>query len=167
MAAGRRETRSQCVLDCKSLISGTSWRILTSEAVFRPLDTPGHCSVHMPAIRTKRTGSSNTSENEDDEYMPTRSTRRQRGKILPAKARSGHTGSTGASIRRQATASDSSSLSSLSLSEDGERTHAPFTEPITVCGVELRPTVAFDTFWRFAAERKAIDDKRRAGMPPP
>ncbi|KAH9477081.1 hypothetical protein JR316_0010997 [Psilocybe cubensis] len=40
-------------------------------------------------------------------------------------------------------------------------------EPIIVCGVELQPTVAFDTFWRFAAERKAIDDRRRAGQSPP
>lgn len=42
-----------------------------------------------------------------------------------------------------------------------------FVGPMTICGVRLRPTVAFDTFWRFAAERKAIDDRRRAGEPAP
>jgi len=41
------------------------------------------------------------------------------------------------------------------------------TGPIIISGVHLRPTVAFDTFWRFAAERKAIDDRRRAGKPAP
>ncbi|KAF8154014.1 hypothetical protein B0H34DRAFT_676883 [Crassisporium funariophilum] len=41
------------------------------------------------------------------------------------------------------------------------------SEVIVVSGVELRPTIAFDTFWRFAAERKAIDDRRRAGEPAP
>jgi hypothetical protein len=48
--------------------------------------------------------------------------------------------------------------------------HSPqsmFVGPITISGVILRPTVAFDTFWRFAAERKALDDKRRAGEPAP
>ena len=42
-----------------------------------------------------------------------------------------------------------------------------FVASIKICGVRLRPTVAFDTFWRFAAERKAIDDRRRAGEPAP
>jgi hypothetical protein len=36
-------------------------------------------------------------------------------------------------------------------------------EPIDIYGVMLNPTAVFDTFWRFAAERKAIDDRRRAG----
>ncbi|KAG6907715.1 hypothetical protein DXG01_007628 [Tephrocybe rancida] len=39
--------------------------------------------------------------------------------------------------------------------------------PITIKGIILQPTVVFDTFWRFAAERKAIDDRRRAGLPQP
>ncbi|GLB44616.1 putative chromo (CHRromatin Organisation MOdifier) domain containing protein [Lyophyllum shimeji] len=39
--------------------------------------------------------------------------------------------------------------------------------PITIKGITLQPTVVFDTFWQFAAERKAIDDRRRAGMPQP
>ena len=44
---------------------------------------------------------------------------------------------------------------------------ATMPETIAISSVLLRPTVAFDTFWRFAAERKAIDDKRRAGEPAP
>ena len=43
----------------------------------------------------------------------------------------------------------------------------PLLRTITIKGVQLQPTVAFDTFWRFAAERKAIDDRRRSGMPAP
>ncbi|KAF9463317.1 hypothetical protein BDZ94DRAFT_1164039 [Collybia nuda] len=39
--------------------------------------------------------------------------------------------------------------------------------PIIVKGIHLKPTVVFDTFWRFAAERKAIDDRRRLGLPSP
>ncbi|KAG6856849.1 hypothetical protein H0H87_012907 [Tephrocybe sp. NHM501043] len=38
---------------------------------------------------------------------------------------------------------------------------------IIIKGVPLKPTVVFDTFWKFAAERKAIDDRRRAGLPQP
>ena len=40
-------------------------------------------------------------------------------------------------------------------------------EPIIISGVTLNPTIAFDTFWRFAAERKSLDDRRRAGKPSP
>lgn len=50
---------------------------------------------------------------------------------------------------------------------NASRALIPLHEPITVCGIELRPTVAFDTFWRVAAERKAMDDRRRAGLPAP
>jgi hypothetical protein len=39
--------------------------------------------------------------------------------------------------------------------------------PIAISGVHLNPTIVFDTFWRFAAERKAIDDRRRRGLPSP
>jgi len=49
--------------------------------------------------------------------------------------------------------------------------HNPASQSLPKCialkGVQLRPTVVFDTFWRFAAERKAIDDRRRAGLPQP
>jgi len=40
-------------------------------------------------------------------------------------------------------------------------------EAIVVCGITLAPTVVFDTFWRFAAERHAIDERRRAGKSRP
>jgi len=40
-------------------------------------------------------------------------------------------------------------------------------DPIIVSGITLRPTIAFDTFWVVAAERKAVDDRRRAGEPAP
>ena len=46
-------------------------------------------------------------------------------------------------------------------------TEGSVPEPIAISGILLRPTVAFDTFWRFAAERKAIYDRRRAGEPAP
>ncbi|KAH0579855.1 hypothetical protein H2248_002682 [Termitomyces sp. 'cryptogamus'] len=50
----------------------------------------------------------------------------------------------------------------------GERkTASSTTDPVAIRGITFRPTVVFDTFWRFAAERKAIDDRRRAGMPQP
>lgn len=38
---------------------------------------------------------------------------------------------------------------------------------LTIKGKVLKPTEVFDTFWYFAAERKAIDDKRRSGSPAP
>ncbi|TDL26366.1 chromo-domain-containing protein [Rickenella mellea] len=38
---------------------------------------------------------------------------------------------------------------------------------VTIAGKKIKTTEVFDTFWRFAAERKAIDDRRRAGLPPP
>jgi len=38
---------------------------------------------------------------------------------------------------------------------------------ISLKGVRLQPTIVFDTFWRFAAERKAIDARRRSGMAQP
>ncbi|KAL0579381.1 hypothetical protein V5O48_002606 [Marasmius crinis-equi] len=45
---------------------------------------------------------------------------------------------------------------------------AKFTlETIIINGIELKPTVVFDTFWRWCAERKAMDDRRRAGEPHP
>jgi hypothetical protein len=40
-------------------------------------------------------------------------------------------------------------------------------KPIALKGIRLQPTVVFDTFWRFAAERKAVDDRRRAGWSQP
>ncbi|KAG9317545.1 hypothetical protein JVU11DRAFT_1751 [Chiua virens] len=38
---------------------------------------------------------------------------------------------------------------------------------VTIRDMVYAPTPAFDTFWRLAAERHAIDEKRRAGLPAP
>ncbi|KZT42745.1 hypothetical protein SISSUDRAFT_1040989 [Sistotremastrum suecicum HHB10207 ss-3] len=38
---------------------------------------------------------------------------------------------------------------------------------IIVCGQRLQPSPVFDTFFRFAAERQAIDDRRRNGQSAP
>jgi hypothetical protein len=54
-----------------------------------------------------------------------------------------------------------------SVKRRGAANNATVPEPIAISGILLRPTVAFDTFWRFAAERKAIYDRRRAGEPAP
>ncbi|KAF8642931.1 hypothetical protein AX16_009319 [Volvariella volvacea WC 439] len=43
----------------------------------------------------------------------------------------------------------------------------PAVKSVTIKGKKLYPTVVFDTFWYFSAERKAIDDRRREGLPPP
>lgn len=66
--------------------------------------------------------------------------------------------------------SSSVSIEDVSVTRRGaanNATEAPVPEPIAISGILLRPTVAFDTFWRFAAERKAIYDRRRAGEPAP
>jgi hypothetical protein len=38
---------------------------------------------------------------------------------------------------------------------------------VTVRGQTFEPTPVFDTFWRFAAERHAITEKRSKGLPAP
>lgn len=38
---------------------------------------------------------------------------------------------------------------------------------VTIRGNVFEPTPAFDTFWRFAAERQSIDERRRSGQPAP
>lgn len=51
-----------------------------------------------------------------------------------------------------------------------ERTHTlgPLTrDRVTIAGRTLRPTVVFDTYWRFAAERQAIYLRRVGGLPGP
>ncbi|KAL0952731.1 hypothetical protein HGRIS_006962 [Hohenbuehelia grisea] len=48
--------------------------------------------------------------------------------------------------------------------------NASFTtapKEIKIRNQKLRPTVVFDTLWRWAYERKVVDDRRRAGMPRP
>ena len=44
---------------------------------------------------------------------------------------------------------------------------APPPMTVTVREREYEPTPAFDAFWRLAAERHAIDERRRAGLPAP
>lgn len=46
-------------------------------------------------------------------------------------------------------------------------TSSPPPEPITMNGHILQPTVVWDTFWRWCAERKTIYDRRQAGEPFP
>ncbi|PPQ63454.1 hypothetical protein CVT24_004986 [Panaeolus cyanescens] len=55
------------------------------------------------------------------------------------------------------------SVTSIASDTSSTPSHTSAPSTITICGVDLRSSVAFDTFWRFAAERKAIDDRRRAG----
>ena len=72
--------------------------------------------------------------------------------------------------RSESSNDGSSGVSTGSVARRGaanNATEATAPEPIAICGILLRPTVAFDTFWRFAAERKAIYDRRRAGEPAP
>ena len=38
---------------------------------------------------------------------------------------------------------------------------------VVVGGQVLQTTKAFDTFWQYTAERQAVENKRRAGMPAP
>ncbi|EKM76221.1 hypothetical protein AGABI1DRAFT_131541 [Agaricus bisporus var. burnettii JB137-S8] len=83
-------------------------------------------------------------------------------------------------LRTNASSDDSSSLSSSPSTSSSPLSRSPsipydITRPrlhkrkrsFVVCGVTLIPTVAFDTFWRFAAERHAVDERRRAGYPRP
>lgn len=46
-------------------------------------------------------------------------------------------------------------------------TSPPPPKPITITGHVLQPTVVWDTFWRWCAERKSIYDRRQAGEPFP
>ncbi|KAJ6619050.1 hypothetical protein B0H10DRAFT_2164011 [Mycena sp. CBHHK59/15] len=39
--------------------------------------------------------------------------------------------------------------------------------PFVICGQKLTPTSVFNTLWQWLAERKGIDDRRRAGLPAP
>ncbi|PBK71731.1 hypothetical protein ARMSODRAFT_954566 [Armillaria solidipes] len=43
----------------------------------------------------------------------------------------------------------------------------PVPSSITVSGQKLTPTKGFNIFWYWCAERKLIDDRRRAGLPVP
>ena len=119
---------------------------------------------HMPAIRTDN--SECDSAITYTRYKKGRwSARRKTIEPYPSNSHSSHQQSPTepSTISSEGTISSSNSARVASV-------HSPksqFVGPITVCGVRLSPTVAFDTFWRFAAERKAIDDRRRAGEPAP
>jgi hypothetical protein len=121
----------------------------------------------MPAIRTDDSDSG--SDSEHSTYLPPKSSRPS-GRPYPSKSNS-H--AYRARRRSQTEVTELSSVSSISssgssqLTPEHPRAQSNLVEPITICGVRLHPTVAFDTFWHFAAERKAIDDRRRAGEPAP
>ncbi|KAJ7223083.1 hypothetical protein GGX14DRAFT_540155 [Mycena pura] len=61
-------------------------------------------------------------------------------------------------------ASSESPLTSLSPAPPPE---TPKLSKIVIRGHELKHTVVFDTLWRWLAERKAMDDRRRQGVPAP
>ncbi|ESK89922.1 uncharacterized protein Moror_770 [Moniliophthora roreri MCA 2997] len=59
-----------------------------------------------------------------------------------------------------------SSISSVTLARKRKPKREQRSSSLTkimIAGCTLRPTAAFDTFWHWCAERKAIDDRRRAG----
>lgn len=124
-------------------------------------------SVTMPAIRADDSGS----EHNDPSWRK-RSTRRKTSQPYPSpdsdhlsqvhtRPRQPHAEECIISSEAAISSSDSVKLTSVHPAQSKS------VEPVTVQGVTLRPTVAFDTFWRFAAERQAIDDRRRAGEPAP
>jgi hypothetical protein len=77
-------------------------------------------------------------------------------------------GSTGSSRETSPTVFSGPSEASSSSESKTKKSWAGVTaDPIIVSGITLHPTLAFDTFWKVAAERKAVDDRRRAGEPAP
>ncbi|KAJ7160755.1 hypothetical protein C8R46DRAFT_1105576 [Mycena filopes] len=71
-------------------------------------------------------------------------------------------------ISRNRDASPTGSLSSLtSLDTSPEPDDKEELQPIIIRGQTLHPTVVFDTLFYWLNERKAIDNRRRAGMPAP
>ena len=127
----------------------------------------------MPAIRADDSGSEYNDPSDIPNKAWKRSTRRKTSQPYP----SPDSESDVSQVHKQSHAEECiiSSEAAISSSDSVKLTsvHPPqskFVEPVTpvtVQGITLRPTVAFDTFWRFAAERQAIDDRRRAGEPAP
>ena len=127
----------------------------------------------MPPIRTY----DDTPPSDDGSY-PTANRRQELKRSQPGKPYSSFTAtltptcsgrvSTGSS-RETSTTVFSGPSEANSFSES--KTKKPWTGvtagPVIVSGITLHPTVAFDTFWKVAAERKAVDDRRRAGEPAP
>jgi len=133
----------------------------------------------MPAVRTNNDSEVVPSCNSEKPYRR-RSTRRKYSGpyLLPSQSSDSDemVATTGDAHRRREKSLESEfSVIEISSTSEEEEPVGLAPEPpsdakfkgITICGVQLRPTVAFDTFWRFAAERKSIDDKRRAGEPSP
>lgn len=133
----------------------------------------------MPAVRTNDVTDSEVVPSCNSEKPYRRSTRRKYSSPYESPSDSDKIVITSgdARLKRHREKSIESGCAVLEISSTSEEeesfnlapelpSNAKFTE-ITICGVQLRPTVAFDTFWRFAAERKSIDDKRRVGEPSP
>ncbi|KAJ7279035.1 hypothetical protein C8J57DRAFT_1305341 [Mycena rebaudengoi] len=70
------------------------------------------------------------------------------------------------SSRRSLRFRDASTPDSALESASASASPAP-EKPIKISGQNLQPTVVFDTLWKWLAERKAIDDRRRQGVPAP
>src|ERR1700721_1673550 len=51
------------------------------------------------------------------------------------------------------------------IKSEEKKPHLPPPASIVIKGHRLYPTAVFDTFWYYCAERKAMDDKRRAALP--
>jgi len=132
----------------------------------------------MPAIRTN----DSTSDDEDTTYSQTNARRSARIRnSKPYRSLSSdefeteivfqrhgrRRGGNSVTLNSQTTSRLSSDESVSAITFRNSSRGITFTGPIIISGVHLRPTVAFDTFWRFAAERKAIDDRRRTGEPAP
>jgi len=116
-------------------------------------------ATRMPAIRT------DDSEYNDSSDTPSKAWKRRKTIDHVSQA---HRRQSQSQTEECIISSEGAIISSDSIQLTSVHTpQSKFVGPITVLGVTLRPTVAFDTFWRFAAERQAIDDRRRAGEPAP
>ncbi|KAL4075925.1 hypothetical protein V8B97DRAFT_1863210 [Scleroderma yunnanense] len=67
--------------------------------------------------------------------------------------------------RPSTTTNDGAQRTKRSRLHFGSADSPPMT--VTIRGLVFEPTPAFDTFWRFAAERQVIDERRRSGQSPP
>ncbi|KAF7316150.1 Chromo domain-containing protein [Mycena indigotica] len=72
--------------------------------------------------------------------------------------------------KRQCTSdawSADSPLSSAASTPEPPSTRTTKLDHIDISGQRLKPTIVFDTLWKWLAERKALDDERRQGLPAP
>ncbi|KAJ7145834.1 hypothetical protein C8R44DRAFT_599989 [Mycena epipterygia] len=79
------------------------------------------------------------------------------------------TSSSSENVRRSSRTQSDSRDASTPESDLTSLSPSPEPDPpvIILRGQKLQPTVVFDILWRWLAERKAIYDRRRAGMPAP